>query len=504
MFAGRKLFHCIVLIAAASFCFFSGCVPELPTFHIITIHLQKTDLSPINKLDTTIVNDPINVVFYLTIPGKINKLRLHNSLDTGNASCLDTIDTIFTQSVIEDKMTVTVSFKSPGLKRLIAEAYWDDDMQTATDSITIFERLYGVKPTTYTVTFDGQGATTAASPSTKTVTAGGTVGALPTPPIKTGYTFKGWFTAVNGGGTEFTSGTTVTANDTVYAKWNPNGMVWIPAKDSTFNMGELGYDEPVHLVKFSADYWMDATEVTQGSYDTLMGKYYSLYKKPSWDFGSGDKYPAYYVSWFDAVLYCNARTKATGSSDTVYSYMGIMGTLGNGCSGLAGLNIDLSKGGFRLPTEAQWEYACRGGTTTSFYWGKNYDPYSSSIIPYPKSIADSNEVDSYAIWWRNSNNKGSGSPDYGTHPVATKKPNGFGLYDMSGNVCEWCNDWYGSYSGELQTDPTGPLGKSQRVLRGGGWDTDADAFNLRSAYRNSNEPDHTFGNIGFRVCLPAQ
>jgi sulfatase modifying factor 1 len=357
-----------------------------------------------------------------------------------------------------------------------------------------------------TVTFDDQGATTPANPITRIVTyPESTIGALPSNPIKTDYYFLGWFTSQDDSGILFTANTVVSASIIVYAKWKDinmvvKGMVRIPAKDKTFYMGDTVYsndEKPVHQVKFSADYWMDATEVTQGNYDNLMKVTYGNYTKPSWksSFGIGNNYPVYSVSWYDAVLYCNARTKAVGYSDTVYSYTGIWGIPGNGCSELSRLGIDLSKRGFRLPTEAQWEYACRGGTKTSFYWGKNYDPY-------PSSLADSNQLDSFAIWTRNSYQEESGSTDYGVHPVATKKSSAFRLYDMSGNVWEWCNDWYGGYNNDSRTDPTGPEGGSRRALRGGGWSSGAMA--LRSASRGGSTPDCVGSSIGFRVCLPAR
>lgn len=288
---------------------------------------------------------------------------------------------------------------------------------------------------------------------------------------------------------------------TLYAQWqNPAGMVRIDAKGKTFSMGSTnGYENesPVHQVTFTKDFWMDTTEVTQGEYETLMKKMYSGFTAPSWEstYGVSNNHPAYYVNWYDAVLYCNARTKATGSNDTVYTYTSIEGVPGNNCE-LKDLSIDLTKGGFHLPTEAQWEYACRAGTTTDYYWRKNYDPY-------PSSAADSNEIDDYTVWGRNSCDKGSGNTGYGTHPVATKKKNVFGLYDMSGNLWEWCNDWYDSYSSGTQIDPIGPDNNSTyRVMRGGSWDFDE--FYLRSAFRYYNAPVYTKSNIGFRVCLPSR
>jgi formylglycine-generating enzyme required for sulfatase activity len=257
----------------------------------------------------------------------------------------------------------------------------------------------------------------------------------------------------------------------------PAGMVLISG--GTFQMGSTTQSEsdeqPVHTVTVS-DFWLDTTEVTQKEYGDLMSSTYSGYSSPngSSSYGVEDNNPAYYVNWYDAVLYCNARTKASGSSDTVFSYTSISGTPGNDCV-LSGLRIDLTKNGYRLPTEAQWEYACRAGTTTDYYWGG-------------ATIGD------YAWYSGNSGSK--------THAVAQKLPNSYGLYDMSGNVWEWCNDWYGSYGSGSETDPEGPGSGSYRVIRGGSWNYVASY--LRSANRDCDGPDGAYVYIGFRVALPAQ
>jgi formylglycine-generating enzyme required for sulfatase activity len=112
--------------------------------------------------------------------------------------------------------------------------------------------------------------------------------------------------------------------------------------------------------------------------------------------------------------------------------------------------MDFTKNGYRLPTEAEWEYACRAGSTTDYYWNRSYQSTTHD---------DTLAIDSNAVW-----NYYLDGPQQG----ATKLPNAFGLYDMSGNVCEWCNDWWGSYNAGAQTDPTGPSTGSYRVLRGGG------------------------------------
>ena len=134
---------------------------------------------------------------------------------------------------------------------------------------------------------------------------------------------------------------------------------------------------------------------------------------------------------------------------------------------------------FRLPTEAEWEYAARGGK------------YSQGYI-----YAGSNVIGDVA--WFSSNASGNNNPDYGIHSVATKAPNELGLYDMSGNVAEWCQDRYGSYSSDAQTNPIGPVSGSHRVFRGGRWH---DSYlNCRVSYRGDYWPN-TLDYIGLRLAL---
>jgi len=229
------------------------------------------------------------------------------------------------------------------------------------------------------------------------------------------------------------------------------------------------YERPVNAVTLSA-FNMDRTEVTQKDYETLLGV-------APWtnfgNYGKGDTYPAWYVNWYDAVLYCNARSKRDGM-DTVYSYTSHTGTPGL-FSTLYGLSIDISKNGYRLPTEAEWEYACRGGLAGNYYWGESI---MESIITL------------YA--WYTSNSLGK------SNPVMQKAPNRFGLYDIAGNVLEWCNDWYSSsyYSTSPDINPTGPTNGSYRVQRGGYW---ASSYtNLRSAYRFYDRPGDETSRAGFR------
>ncbi|MHC6202215.1 formylglycine-generating enzyme family protein [Breznakiellaceae bacterium SP9] len=169
--------------------------------------------------------------------------------------------------------------------------------------------------------------------------------------------------------------------------------------------------------------------------------------------------PVTCVSWNDAVNYCNWKSRQEGLAQA-YSINGTE------------VSWDRSANGYRLPTEAEWEYACRAGTTT---------PYSSG-----------NSVDT-AGWY--SSNSGDT-----THPVGTKQANVWGLYDMHGNVWEWCWDWYGDYSSGDQTDPLGAASGSYRVWRGGGWDSIATY--LRSAYRHGDSPTGRGSGLGFRVVRP--
>lgn len=253
------------------------------------------------------------------------------------------------------------------------------------------------------------------------------------------------------------------------------GMKYISS--GTFQMGQAGvpYALPVHSVTVSS-FFMDSTLVTQAAYLSLMGV------NPA-NFTGDSKRPVEMMTWFDAVLYCNKRSQRDGK-DTVYSFTGITGTPGNGCTALAGLTINYAKNGYRLPTEAEFEYACRAGTTTPYYWGNDT---TVSVMG------------NYAWYYLNSNNV--------TQAVAGKLPNAFGLYDMSGNVFEVCNDWAGVYSSAVQTDPTGPTSGTVRIVRGGVYNymPGEGATLLGSGYRDTAhctvDPAHPWSNVGFRcVC----
>lgn len=255
----------------------------------------------------------------------------------------------------------------------------------------------------------------------------------------------------------------------------------IPVPGGTFLMGsdDLNFpdEQPVHHVSVSA-FYIDSTEVTQSDFSSLMGF------NPSAFSGNGS-FPVEQVTWFDAVLYCNERSQRDGF-DTVYHYTRLNGAEGATCFGLENLVMDMNQNGYRLPTEAEWEYAGRAGCTADFSWDRSYPPMTET---------DTAMINSHAIWLKNSQRPGI---------VASKKANAWGLYDMSGNVREWCQDWYqeNAYSGELRDNPLGPSEGDRRVVRGGSWFFDAKF--ARSSCRGRNLPDLRDYNLGFRCIRPVK
>ena len=263
----------------------------------------------------------------------------------------------------------------------------------------------------------------------------------------------------------------------------PAGFVAL--EPGTFTMGsptdELVHysNETQHQVTLTRGFYLQATEVTQGQWKALIGNNPSTYK-------TGDDYPVETVNWWEAASYAN-ELSASQSLAACYTLTGCSGAAGTGriCGGVTvnatGGNPYLCTG-YRLPTEAEWEYAYRAGTTTAFYSGDitqtaTGDPKLDLIGWYGAYYGDSSA--------------------FGTHPVAVKIPNAWGLHDMAGNVWEWAWDWYGAYPGAT-TDPLGLATGSARVYRGGSWRLDAQY--ARSAYRLNGSPDYrsTYG-LGFRL-----
>ena len=241
---------------------------------------------------------------------------------------------------------------------------------------------------------------------------------------------------INGGGESEDSNQTFTVNGVSFNM--------IAVEGGTFTMGATAEqasdaysdEKPTHQVTLSS-YYIGKTEVTQELWQAVMGSNPSGF--------SGANLPVEKVSWEDCQIFIAILNELTGKY-------------------------------FRLPTEAEWEYAARGGSKSQGY------KYSGS-----------NTVDDVAWYPSNSSSK--------THPVATKAPNELGIYDMSGNVLEWCSDWYSSsyYSSSSQYNPTGPASGSRRVYRGGSWGSSARL--CRVSYRDYNGPSYRFYNLGLRLAL---
>jgi serine/threonine protein kinase len=236
-------------------------------------------------------------------------------------------------------------------------------------------------------------------------------------------------------------------------------MALIPA--GTFNMGspesELGRfkNEKLHKVTLTKAFYIGKYPVTLREWKAVMGSNSGYFK--------GEDLPIEQVSWFDAVNFCNKLSSKDGLTPA-YKIKGEEVTWNQNANG------------YRLPTEAEWEYSCRAGSTTAFYNGaitnNEKDPNCDKIA-----------------WYKYN----SGST---THAVGSKTPNAWGLYDMSGNEWEWCWDWYDEYQG-AETDPVGPASGSIRVLRGGSWYLNAQY--CRSADRLHSYPGLRFNDIGFRL-----
>jgi formylglycine-generating enzyme required for sulfatase activity len=238
-------------------------------------------------------------------------------------------------------------------------------------------------------------------------------------------------------------------------------MALLPAGE--FLMGdESGEDDekPAHRVKISS-FYVDTSEVTQGAFQAAMGRNPAKWVAP-------DK-PVERVTWLAAIQFCNMRSDKEGLKR---------------CYDLNTLQCDFSADGYRLPTEAEWEYACRAGTTTRCWFGNE----SADLAKYG--------------WFK-------GNSEKTTHPVKQKQPNPWGLYDMYGNVAEWCNDFYSdAYDPQAEgKDPRGAASGTERVMRGGSFAAADDA--CRSSARQSQTPvfaDTCFGSetFGFRCVRRAE
>ena len=212
--------------------------------------------------------------------------------------------------------------------------------------------------------------------------------------------------------------------------------------------GRYDNEGPQHLVRITRPFYMGLCQVTQGQYERVMGNNPAHFKESAGFFGlfarpAEPTRPVERVSWNDAIEFCRRLSEQSGQV-------------------------------YRLPTEAEWEYACRAGTATGYYFGD-----------------EAHRLAEYAWFTNNSNSQ--------TQPVGRKKPNAFGLFDMHGNVCEWCADWCDPayYQEQPTSDPLGPTSGADRVVRGGSWA--AWVRTCRSAYRQGYPPGFRDDDLGFRV-----
>jgi len=234
-------------------------------------------------------------------------------------------------------------------------------------------------------------------------------------------------------------------------RWrNPLGIEFVYIRPGAFTMGSPGDepyrqdDETQHRVVLSKGFWLGVTEITQKQWNDLMG--------PNFCYFEGDNVPIESVTWHDAMTFCRRLSKKEHHT-------------------------------YRLPTEAEWEYACRAGTTTAFHYGDHITT---------KQVNFDGRVYFYGT-------ETEGTFLFRVVPVKSYPPNPWGLYDMHGNVGEWCADWYGPYpSGEV-TDPKGPQEGKSRVIRGGCWQSYQ--RDLRCARRLAHDPTMMHYTYGFRVVM---
>ena len=240
---------------------------------------------------------------------------------------------------------------------------------------------------------------------------------------------------------------------------NPMGMKLVLIPSGEFVMGSPDSDpdaendeKPPHRVRITRPFYLGAYEVTRRQYRAVTGTDPSSFK-------DSDDLPVDQVSWNDAVAFSNKLSEMEGLKPCYES----------------GGGLRLGGDGYRLPTEAEWEYACRAGTTTRYSCGD-----------------EAARLGGFA-WYR-------GNSERRTHPVGKKRPNAWGLYDMHGNVFEWCGDWYaeGYDRGSPGVDPAGPSKAEGRVVRGGGWGS-LGTQSCRSASRLKDAPTKGYFNRGFRI-----
>ena len=274
-----------------------------------------------------------------------------------------------------------------------------------------------------------------------------------------------------------------------------DGFSYIPA--GAFTMGNSVaadtdiIDAPTRTVTLDA-FYMGKYEVTKAEWDEVrtwgLGNGYTDLAVGT---GKANNHPVQTISWFDMVKWCNARSQMEGLTPVYYTNNAQTTIYKTGDLDVTNAQVKWAANGYRLPTEAEWEKAARGGLSGKrFPWGDtirhSQANYSAGYYPYDLSASVNNYHPSYA----------TGESPY-TSPVGAFAANGYGLHDMAGNVFEWCWDWHGTYAAGSQTNPRGSTSGTRRVFRGGSWDSGAD--DGRVALRDHEPPGNTDDEFGFRV-----